>query len=97
MKRIAKRERKHRRPAMLLSLLCVGVVAMLITGCAEAPYVTTHDTPYYYPTGNPVRDYWGYYQPYPFSDTPNGPRYRIIDGMHVYEPYPYQAPAPAGY
>jgi hypothetical protein len=74
---------------MLLSLLCAGVVAILITGCAETPYVTTRDTPYYYPTGNPVRDYWGYYQPYPFSDTPNGPRYRIIDGMHVYEPYPY--------
>jgi hypothetical protein len=80
---------KHRKRGLLLSLLCAGAAAIFLSGCAEAPYVTANDTGYYYPTGNPVRDYWGYYQPYPFSDTPYGPRYRIIDGMHVYEPYPY--------
>ncbi len=53
------------------------------------PYVTAHDEGYYYPTGNSVRDYWGYYQAYPYQDVPNGPRYRIIDGQHVYEPYYY--------
>ena len=96
-----KTKAKLRRRGLLLSLLCAGVVATFLGGCVEAPYVTTKDTGYYYPTGNPVRDYWGYYQPYPFSDTPNGPRYRIIDGEHVYEPYPYPATvpalAPAGY
>jgi hypothetical protein len=80
---------KHRKRGLLLSLLCARAAAIFLSGCGEAPYVTANDTGYYYPTGNPVRDYWGYYQPYPFSDTPYGPRYRIIDGMHVYEPYPY--------
>jgi hypothetical protein len=82
---------KHRKRGVLLSLLCAGVIATFLGGCVEAPVVTASDTPYYYPTGNPVRDYWGYYQAYPYQDTPNGPRYRIIEGMHVYEPYPYAA------
>jgi len=51
--------------------------------------VTAYDEGYYYPTGNYVRDYAGYTQSYPYSDSYNGPRYRIIDGMHVYEPYYY--------
>jgi hypothetical protein len=92
---------KHFKLELLYSLFCAGVVAIFLGGCAEAPLVTTSDAGYYYPTGHPVRDYWGYYQPYPYQDTPNGPRYRIIDGMHVYEPYPYPAaapaPGPAGY
>jgi len=74
---------KHPKRGLLLSLLCAGVVATFMSGCAEAPPVTAYDSAYYYPTGNPVRDYWGYYQSYPYS------RYRIIDGEHVYEPYPY--------
>jgi hypothetical protein len=78
---------KHRKRGLLLSLLCAGVVATFLGGCAETPYVTAYDTGYYYPTGSYVRDYWGYYQSYPYSDTYYGPRYRIIDGMHVYEPY----------
>ena len=100
MKRITKRERKHRRRGLLLSLVCAGVVATFIAGCAEAPYVTTHDTGYYYPTGDSVRDYWGYYQAYPYQDAPNGPRYRIIAYQHVYEPYYYgnvTAPPPTAY
>jgi len=36
-----------------------------------------------------VRAYAGYYQAYPYSDSYNGPRYRIIAGQHVYEPYYY--------
>jgi len=96
MKRITKCESKHRRRAALLSLLCAGVVASFVTGCAEAPYVTAHDTGYYYPSGNYWRDYDGYYQAYPFSVTPNGPRYRIIDGQRVYEPYYYGAYATVG-
>jgi hypothetical protein len=92
MKRITKCERKHRRRGALLSLLCAGVVALFITGCAETPYVTTaYDSGYYYPSGSCWRDYDGYYQAYPFSETPYGPRYRIIDGIRVYEPYYYGA------
>jgi hypothetical protein len=91
MKRITKRERKGRRREVLLLLFCAGVVATFITGCAEVPPATAYDVGYYYPTGNYWRDYDGYYQAYPFSDTPNGPRYRIIDGQRVYEPYYYGA------
>ena len=89
MKRITKCESKRCCRGALLSLLCAGVVATLLAGCAQAPYVTAHDEGYYYPTGNSVRDYWGYYQAYPYQDVPNGPRYRIIAGQHVYEPYYY--------
>src|SRR5213083_1092595 len=87
MKTIKKCGSKHRRRGLLLSLLCAGVVATFMTGCAEAPYVTAYDSGYYYPSGSYVRDYTGYYQSYPYSDSYNGPRYRIIAGQHVYEPY----------
>ncbi len=70
MKRIRKCESKRCWRGALLSLLCAGVVALFITGCAEAPYVT--------------------------SNTANGPRYRIIDGQRVYEPYYYGAYATVG-
>jgi hypothetical protein len=86
---MSKYEARHRKRGLLLSLLCAGVVATFLAGCANTGYVTAYDEGYYYPTGNSVRDYWGYYQSYPYSDTYNGPRYRIIDGMHVYEPYYY--------
>ena len=89
MNKTTKCESKSCWRGALLSLLCAGVVAAFMAGCAEVPYVTAHDEGYYYPTGNPVRDYWGYYQAYPYQDSPNGPRYRIIAGQHVYEPYYY--------
>ncbi|PYI60444.1 MAG: hypothetical protein DMC59_02975 [Verrucomicrobia bacterium] len=89
MKRTMKCESKRCRRGVLLSLLCAGVVAVFITGCAEAPPMTAYDQGYWYPTGSYWRDYDGNYQAYPFSDAPNGPRYRIVDGMHVYEPYYY--------
>jgi len=82
-------ESKRCRPGVLLSLLCAVVVAVFITGCAEAPPVTAYDSGYYLPSGNYWRDYDGYYQAYPYQDSPNGPRYRIIAGQHVYEPYYY--------
>ena len=88
MKR-TKSESKSRGLGVLLSLLCAGVVASFITGCAEAPPMTAYDAGYWVPTGSYWRDYDGYYQAYPFSDAPSGPRYRIVDGMHVYEPYYY--------
>jgi hypothetical protein len=36
--------------ALLLSILCAGVVTTFLGGCAEGPYVTAYDTGYY-PTG----------------------------------------------
>ena len=97
MKRTTKCERKRCWRGALLSLLCAGVAAVFITGCAEAPQATAYDQGYYLPSGNYWRDYDGYYQAYPFSEAPNGPRYRIVDGMHVYEPsysgaYSYMSP-----
>jgi len=87
---------KHPKRGILLGLLCAGVIVTLMAGCAEAPYVTAYDSGYYYPTGNYLRDYDGYYQSYPYQDVPNGPRYRIIDGQHVYEPYYYGSYATVG-
>ena len=89
MKKLTECESKRCRRTVLLSLLCAGVVAIFISGCAEAPPATAYDVGYWNPSGNYWRDYDGYYQAYPFSETPNGPRYRIIDGQRVYEPYYY--------
>jgi hypothetical protein len=36
--------------ALLLSILCAGVVTTFLGGCAESPYATAYDTGYYYPT-----------------------------------------------
>jgi hypothetical protein len=49
---------KHRKRGLLLSLLCAGVVAAFLGGCAEGPYMTAYDTGYYYPT-----TYSTYYTP----------------------------------
>jgi len=66
MKRTMKCESKRCRRDVLLSLLCAGVVAVFITGCAEAPPMTAYYQGYCYPTGSYWRDYDGNYQAYPF-------------------------------
>jgi hypothetical protein len=56
--------KSKRRSAALLSILCAGLVAMFLGGCADAPYVAY--SPGYYPTGY----YTGYtydYNAYPYS------------------------------
>ena len=56
--------KSKRRSAALLSILCAGLVAMFLGGCADAPYVAYG--PGYYPTGY----YNGYtydYNAYPYS------------------------------
>ena len=50
--------KSKRRIPVLLSVLCAGVVAAFLGGCAEGPYVAAYDTGYY-PTG--------YYTPYSYS------------------------------
>ena len=62
---------KRRTPA-LLSILCAGLVATFLGGCAEGPYVTAYDTGYY-PTGYYTGySYDNYRTPYSYY---NGPAY----------------------
>jgi hypothetical protein len=56
--------KSKRRSAALLSILCAGLVAMFLGGCADTPYVAYG--PGYYPAGY----YTGYsydYDAYPYS------------------------------
>jgi hypothetical protein len=53
--------------ALLLSILCAGVVATFLGGCAEAPYVTAYDTGYY-PTAYYTPDTYSYYRPYSYYE-----------------------------
>jgi hypothetical protein len=56
--------KSKRRSAALLSILCAGLVAMFLGGCADTPYVAYG--PGYYPAGS----YTGYtynYDAYPYS------------------------------
>jgi hypothetical protein len=57
---------KHRSLASLLSLLCAGLAATLLGGCAEGPYVTTYDRGYY-PAGYYATYSSDYYYGYPSS------------------------------
>ena len=68
MKTLMKSKRHNR--GLLLSILCAGVLATFLGGCAEGPYVTAYDTGYY-PTG--------YYTTYGYNGYPSsyyyGPTY----------------------
>ena len=55
--------KSKRRSAALLPILCAGLVAMFLGGCAESPYVAYG--PGYYPTAI-IRDTRTIY-PYPYS------------------------------
>jgi hypothetical protein len=61
---------KDRRRGLLLSLLCAGVVATFLGGCAEGPYVTAYDNGSYYPTSYYTPVYYDYYGSYPSSYYP---------------------------
>jgi hypothetical protein len=63
MKTLIKSKSMRRVRAFLL-VLCAGVIATFMGGCAESPYVTGYDTGYYYPTGYYTRTY---YDAYPYS------------------------------
>jgi hypothetical protein len=71
---------KHRERTLWLSLLCAGVVATFLSGCAEGPYMTAYDSGYYYPTAYYTPDYYdssySYYRPtYPRYYNRYGTRY----------------------
>ena len=64
------KSKRHSR-TLLLSILCAGVAAIFLGGCAEGPYMTAYDTGYTYPTAyyTPSSTYYDYdtYYGYPSS------------------------------
>ena len=76
-----------RRSAAFLSILCAGLVATFLAGCADTPYVAYG--PGYYPTGYYTG--YSYYDPYsyygPAYDTTvvrSGVRYNDAYGPRYY-------------
>src|SRR5919108_4666804 len=85
--------KSKRRIPVLLSILCVGLVATFLGGCAEGPYVTAYDTGYYpatYYTPYSYDYYYGYPSSYYYStpyDTTivrSGTRYNDAYGPRYY-------------
>ena len=73
---------------MLLSILCAGLVAAFLGGCAEGPYVA-YDTGYYpagYYTPYSYDYYYGYPASYYYGDTVvrSGVRYSDAYGPRYY-------------
>jgi len=58
---------KVRSRALLLSILCAGVITTFLGGCAEGPYMTAYDNGYYYPTTYYTPNSYDYYSGYPSS------------------------------
>src|ERR1700745_4504321 len=58
---------KSRSRALLLSILCAGVIATVLGGCAEGPYMTAYDNGDYYPTTYYTAYSYDYYYGYPSS------------------------------
>jgi hypothetical protein len=81
--------KSKRRSAALLSILCAGLVAMFLGGCADTPYVAYG--PGYYPAGYyTTYSYYGYPTSYyytPAYDTTivrSGVRYNDAYGPRYY-------------
>jgi hypothetical protein len=84
--------KSKRRIPVLLSILCAGLVATFLGGCAEGPYVA-YDTGYYpggYYTPNSYNYYYGYPSSYyyktPYDTTivRSGVRYNDAYGPRYY-------------
>jgi hypothetical protein len=80
---------KRSRP-LLLSILCAGVVATFLGGCAEGPYVNAYDTGYYRTTYYTPDYYYGYPASYyvpTYGDTivRSGVRYNDAYGPRYYD------------
>jgi hypothetical protein len=82
---------KRRSKALLLSILCAGVVATFLGGCAEGPYMTAYDSGYYRTTYYTPEsyDYYGYpysyYGPsYDSTIVRSGARYNDAYGPRYY-------------
>jgi len=68
--------------ALLLSMLCAGVVATFLGGCAEGPYVTAYDTGYY-----PTAYYTTYGYPYSYYYGPTYDGTIVRSGVRYYDAY----------
>lgn len=92
MKTITRCKSMRRSRGFLLSVLCAGVIAGFLGGCAESPYVTAYDTGYYYPTGYYAPNYRYYGNPYSYYYGPSyettvvrsGTRYNDAYGPRYY-------------
>ena len=61
------KSKRHSR-ALVLSMLCAGVITAFLGGCAEGPYMTAYDSGYYYPATYYTPSYsYDYYYGYPYS------------------------------
>ena len=77
---------KVRSRALLLSILCAGVITTFLGGCAEGPYVA-YDTGYY-PAGyyrTYSYDYYGY--PYSYYYGPAYDTTVVRAGVHYNDAY----------
>lgn len=73
-----KSKSEHNKRGLLLSLLCAGVIAAFLGGCADTGYVTAYDTDGYYRTAYYTPTYSDYsYYGYPYG---YGPTYRYYSG-----------------
>jgi hypothetical protein len=86
MKTITKSKSMRRSRALLLSVLCAGVIATFIGGCAEGPYVTAYDGGYYYPTAYYTPAYYDYGYPYSYYE-PTYSRTVVRSGVRYYNSY----------
>ena len=78
---------KRRIRAFLLSVLCAGVVATFLGGCAEGPYVTAYDTGYYYPTAYYTPDTYEYGYPTSYYYGPVYDRTIVRSGVRYIDAY----------
>ena len=88
MKTLMKSKRHNR--GLLLSILCAGVLATFLGGCAEGPYATAYDTgyyPYYRTSSYSYYGYPSYYGPTYYDGTivRSGVRYNDAYGPRYYD------------
>jgi len=87
MKTLMKSKRHNR--GLLLSILCAGVLATFLGGCAEGPYMTAYDTGYYPYRTTSSYSYYGYpsyYVPtYDGTIVRSGVRYNDAYGPRYYD------------
>ena len=86
MKTMTKSKYMHPSRAFLLSVFCAGVIATLIGGCADGPYVTAYDRGYYYPTAYYTPAYYDYGYPYSYYE-PTYLRTVVRSGVRYYNSY----------
>jgi hypothetical protein len=92
MKTITKSKCMRQSRRLLVSVLCAGVIAAFLGGCAEGPYATAYDGGCYYPTGYyaPNYNYYGYPPSYYYGPTydrtivRSGVRYNDAYGPRYY-------------